>query len=58
MILQSCIIAAIGMGAVFAFLLVLIAVVLLLSKTLTVFMRGNLSEVAAAIAFARHQKGE
>ena len=58
MILQSCIIALIGMGAVFAFLLILIAATFLMSKTVGALTRTNLSEIAAAVAFARHQKGE
>ncbi len=58
MIVQSCIIALIGMGAVFAFLFILIAVTLLMSKTVGILTRSNLSEIAAAVAFARHQKGE
>lgn len=58
MILQSCIIALIGMGAVFAFLLVLVAVMLSLAKMSEKCARTNLSEIAAAVAFARHQKGE
>lgn len=58
MIVQSCIIALIGMGAVFAFLFILIAVTLLVSKTVGILTRSNLSEIAAAVAFARHQKGE
>lgn len=58
MIVQSCIIALIGMGAIFAFLFILIAVTLLMSKTVGILTRSNLSEIAAAVAFARHQKGE
>ncbi len=58
MLIQSCLIALIGMGAVFAFLLVLAGSIKLLSKIVLNLSQSNLSEVAAAVVFARHQKGE
>lgn len=58
MVLESCMIALIGMGGVFAFLCILIGAIKILSKIVMALTRDNLSEIAAAVAFARHQKGE
>lgn len=58
MLLQSCMIALVGMGTVFGFLLLLVVTTNLLAKMVRSFSQSDSSEIVAAIAFARHQKGE
>ena len=58
MILQSCIIALIGISAVFGFLMILVWATALCSKIVQTLNRSNMAEIAAAVVFARHQKGE
>ncbi len=56
MILDGCIIALIGMGGVFAFLIFLIYVMKVFSWAVMKMGRNDLSKIAAAIAYAKNQE--